>query len=272
MEVDEYREWLTTPLNTLRTDPLSACSESSFEKEDRKLISCYCGYIHINRVLLKLVDQEQTIWPLSLSLYCQHNLFLHFLGALLAKRCSPAYITAHVLCAARVLAYLRITYTIGSAKQEESFEAWQNAVSNLKRQCQKLPPFKPKESISDLHQRGAWLSYVSLYKITRAIVDTFHYRFAAKYGHDATTVFNFSLYTTYTPPPRPLAQAMHDTAIVCLCVGYVPPMRPSCLISLKHPRFAWEPCCLGVKCPYGPGCQGNRLEYVYKDAAMTTER
>lgn len=53
------------------------------------------------------------------------------------------------------------------------------------------------------------------------------------------------------------ARQMHDGALAAMQAGYLPPLRPSVVMTLKHPDFAQE-ACGRAGCHY-QSCCGNRL-------------
>ena len=55
------------------------------------------------------------------------------------------------------------------------------------------------------------------------------------------------------------ARLMHDGALAAMQAGYLPPLRPSVVMTLKHPDFAQE-ACTREGCKY-QSCCGNRLEW-----------
>lgn len=54
------------------------------------------------------------------------------------------------------------------------------------------------------------------------------------------------------------ARDVHDGALAALTCGWLPPLRPSVVFSLKHPAYALEPCDK-ADCEVH-GCKGNRFD------------
>lgn len=269
-ELADFKAWRTQPLNMLRTQPVAACAEPTFDRQDKKLASVYLGFVHA--FCQADMHASRLTWPSSLLHYLQPKLFLRFLGSLLTKGCSPAYVKSHVAMACRVLEWARASQqgSHASDAQRAFLDAWERGLGLFRRQCEKLPRRRPAESVGDLAERGAWLPYVQLYKVTHAAVArltaTLHALFRCQLEPEEWEQLREGAATM----DAELARSSHDTALLALMIGYVPPMRASTVISLKHPDHARERCALGSRCPYGQACCGNRLEYIVQHNAPST--
>lgn len=58
-----------------------------------------------------------------------------------------------------------------------------------------------------------------------------------------------------------LSRQLHDAVLACIVFGYLPPLRLSCIRSLRH--FLYKGACIEPCCSI-PGCRGNRVCLVSK--------
>lgn len=109
---------------------------------------------------------------------------------------------------------------------------------------------KPQRTIASLEAEGKWLSAKQLVKLIDGAKD------------DAVRAMQQSEDVTV-----PLSRQLHDAMLACTVFGYLPPLRLSCIRSLKH--FAYtgpctEPCCSI------PRCRGNRVCVVTSQPLQMT--
>lgn len=187
------------------------------------------------------------------------------------------------VCAANVVAYLLV-----DCEQPALLHAakiWRDKLLVLGLQAKCIGKGNPKPSVQQLQERGAWLPYEDLFKVdcvryrnlhpavriphtprqwsqvTECLVEDGRQavRRTQQAPEDAVMLFGSD---TLENRMRDMvvddanARHMHDAALAAVTCGYLPPMRPSVVFSLKHPAYALHGC--GREDCDVQGCRGNR--------------
>ena len=113
-------------------------------------------------------------------------------------------------------------------------------LSKLSRQLSQTMPRKRKDPL-ELQEQGLWMDAPEVVQLHERI---------------RTTALSYApLAPQFCSPWQ--AQQLHDACLVNLSMGYLPPVRPACLISIQTPSL--DSRCLKQDCRLRD-CKGNRLQ------------
>ena len=137
----------------------------------------------------------------------------------------------------KVLDWLAVTAVdLQQGRRVEQVADW---LSKLSRQPSQTMPRKRKDPL-ELQEQGLWMDAPEVVQLHERI---------------RTTAFSYApLAPRFCSPWQ--AQQLHDACLVNLSMGYLPPVRPACLISIQIPSP--DSRCLKQDCRLRD-CRGNRL-------------
>jgi hypothetical protein len=184
----------------------------------------------------------------------------HCLNAMLVVRCirflrdrgvGPQQLYDMVGNMMRVCTYLHATQQLQHLPPR-LVAGYQHWLSNLHTQLSRLPA-TPKPSMEELEEEGKWL-HAEVLLACMCKVHSAAVALVEQAGPDAEPEFDTAV------------QVMH-AAMCCFIFGFVPPLRPSIVISLQLPGYEGPCCWAGCNIQ---GCQGNRLEWVAASSSSSS--
>lgn len=192
----------------------------------------YLGYLYYH---------EEVRAP-TLQQYMDPVLFIRYVAFLLARQLAKKTIKQHIIEAKKVLYYLRAK----AVDHLPDFEAIMHWYEDLQHQLGQnminhhRPIDKTPES---LKLQGRWMDMEELVVIVERL-KVAALQVAAPEPSDVIGTFN-------------AAQQLHNAIFACFCVGHLPPLRASVIMSLTVPRYTGG--CLRSDCCEPGKCKGNRL-------------
>jgi hypothetical protein len=235
-QLQELHAWLTTPIMLSRPANMSVLADSTWQGYKAE-VNQFLGYIR------KFQEVEQP----CLHHYLNGNLVLHYVSFLRARGVQPIGLSSSVANAQRVVTFLNSTQQLPDtcSNRLSAYQAWlANLASQLAHNLQARPP----ATLEQLEQQGKWLQPVQLLRLVQHVHMTAN-RLLPK-------------------PVREGAITIMEACMCCSLFGYLPPVRPSILISLQHPDYQGP--CLWPSCQHKDTCLGNRLEWVNQPAATAS--
>ena len=197
----------------------------------------------------------------QLTLYRDHfPSFLAFISFLMDRKVEGPQFYLACATAKRVLAFLQhdaaIKGTPYSAAQEATYRRQLEVVGGVANQ---LGPVKHKAKVDQdqLEAQGGWADAAEVVYFSTTVVGGAKtaYRLA---GGASTLRVGRSM----ARPAAFTAWKLHDALLVAFNFGYMPPIRPSVLISISHPTVECvrPDLCKAAGCTI-KGCKGNRMEH-----------
>ena len=133
-----------------------------------------------------------------------------------------------------------------TAEQEESFRKQLETLETMAREMGSIR-HRPKRDQESMAEEGGWMDAVEVVYFVNKVVTAAQAALGAAGRLGAST-------------PQ-VAWQLHDALLVAFNFGYMPPLRPSVIVTVRH-HDAALPCpslCLAAGCSIR-GCRGNRLE------------
>ena len=224
--------FFTTPINTMRHS--SHLGANTWPKHVRGIM-CFLAFVLLHVGVMP-----------SLLCYLDAHALVAYLAHLLQTRgVGKATLCFHVETALKVVEWLMATGQVVAASGVNAgrvggYKQWLLTLNNQLR----LNVVQPREGrgVADLQEQGRWLDAGVLMVEVKHVVDG---ALQALSQGGAWTVN--------------LAAQVMNAALCALCFGYVPPIRPSIIISLVLPGYLGP--CIHQDCQHPRCCKGNRLEY-----------
>ena len=235
-QLQELHGWLTTPIMLSRPAHMSVLADSTWQGY-RAEVNQFLGYIR----------KFQGVQQPGLHHYLNGNLVMHYVSFLRARGVQPIGLSSSVANAQRVVTFLHNTQQLSNtcSSRLSSYQAWlTNLASQLAHNLQGRPP----PTLEQLAQQGKWLPPMKLLRLVQQV-------------HKAANMM-------LPKPVKEGAITIMEAAMCCSLFGYLPPIRPSILISLQQPDYQGP--CLWPSCQHKDTCLGNRLEWVDQPAAAAS--
>ena len=229
-QVTLFSSWCTTPLQ-LDRQSRAICQRSLGNVMADVLL--FLGFLHYF-----MTDAERGHAVLSLSLARDAELLAAFMSFMQHKGSALSTLTQTISHLRKVLEWLAVTAVdLQQGRRVEQVADW---LSRLSRQLSQTMPKKRKDPV-DLQEMGQWMDASDVVQLHERI---------------RTTALSFCPLAPRLCSPWQ-AQQLHDACLVNLSMGYLPPVRPTCLISIQVPDP--ESRCMKQDCKLRD-CKGNRLE------------
>ena len=136
------------------------------------------------------------------------------------------------------------------AQQVEYLESIANQLAHIKH--------KPKADQQQLQHASKWLDAIEVVHFVEGLISKATAAVQALPGRE----------WAFASRPgdvqvKAAARLVHDAVLAAFNFGYMPPIRPTCVISIRHPSMATTSGsgCHEAGCTIH-GCKGNRLEKV----------
>lgn len=241
----DFYNYLTAPFILDRPSKLQLKSTNSNTwRNVKSSIGQFMGFAHL------YMGHEQP----RLALYRDHfQTFLAYVSFLEAREVEGVAFYTACSTAKRVLAYLRHSATSQGTPyapdQEATYAKQVEVVTGVANQ---LGPIKrnPKADQDQMEAEGGWLDAQHVVYFSSKVVDGAKGALSLAGGAQCMRI----------GPAAPTAWKVHDALLVAFMFGYLPPIRPSVLISITHPateRVRPE-VCKAVGCTL-KNCKGNRI-------------
>jgi len=176
------------------------------------------------------------------------------------RKLAPPLTTPSPLAAAkRVLAFLRAD----SAAQQAPYSTqqqlqYQQQVEYVESIANQLAHIKhnPKADQQQLKLEGKWLDAIEVVHFVEGLLSKARAAMEALQGKQ----WAFSSMWEGDAKVQAAGRMVHDALLAAFNFGYMPPIRPTCIITIKHPAMASTAAagCKEAGCTI-TGCQGNRL-------------
>jgi hypothetical protein len=232
-ELQQMEVFSTTPINTKRISFTALGAETWTKLEGG--IMCFLGF-----VLLQV-----KVMP-SLVCYMDGQALVLYLAYLMHVRgVGKATLAFHVDTASKVMEWLKADQKVMevNAGRMEEYLKWLQTLNQQIRHNVVQP--REGKGVTDLQEKGRWLDAKLLLKEVQHVVDAAMQALSIKEQQGG-------------PNTVALAAQVMNAALCALLFGYVPPIRPSILISLVMPTHKGP--CIHPDCQYPLTCKGNRLE------------
>lgn len=236
--VKQLHEWSTEPVRLSRPQGTQKLAASSWDGIQGEVLR-FLGFAH----------QFRGVQQPTLHHYLNGFLLVDFISLLQARGVQPQQQADAVHQAERAVTFLARTNRLSVADMQllPAYKAW---LANLAHQlsCNLVPP--PKPSLAEQLQQGTSMQAKQLLLCLHKLrVD------ATEGGHLVGT-------------DQAAATLNMQAALCCSMFGWLPPIRPSVLISLLHPAYKGP--CPHPDCQQPTKCKGNRvivLEPEYPDSS-----
>jgi len=235
----QLEQWLTTPIMLSRPANMTVLAASTWE-----------GYKGETNQFLGYCRKFQGVSQPTLHHFLNGHLVLHYVSFLRARGVQPIGLATSVANAKRVVTYLASTHQLSAACQTklEGYQAW---LGNLSTQLAHNLQSRPPPSLEQLTQQGRWLQPSQLLRHVEQV-----HKAASNMLPGPSTSSN---------PTREDAITIMEACLCCGLYGYLPPLRPSILITLQRPGYQGP--CLWPNCQLKHSCLGNRLEWEQQPGA-----
>lgn len=220
--------WCTAPLRFDRPAHIRALTDASWETTQAEVYR-FLGFIR----LFAGVEQP------NLHHYLNGHLVAKYASFLKARSVTPAQLADVINQARRVIAFLAHTRRLEASDLQllSEYNGW---LANMGGQLARLQPL-PKPNLQQLEQQGKWMRADELMVRMHRVLERARARIWA--ASVAETAARF------------LMQAL----FCCTSFGYLPPIRPSVLLSLQHPGYTGP--CMHKDCQHPSVCPGNTLQW-----------
>lgn len=251
-ELEELREYLTTKfiLNRPKGVKMVSTNETTWYNNKRAILQ-FMGFAVLYR-------HHQL--P-RLSIYRDDfNTWLAFISFLLERKVEGInfYVAANV--ARRVLAFLQHKATqLGTPYSTEEVARHEKQLKYIESVSSQLGPENNKAKLDkeELEAQGKWVDAVEIVYFTEQVANAA--KLALRLIGGAPKAFVVG--KDGLRPAALTARKVHDAALVSFNFGYMPPIRPTVLCSIRHPSMAHvdSAACKAAGCTVKQ-CRGNRLE------------
>lgn len=236
-----FKKWATSPIVMSRVT-VGQLSAIAYDRTCRN-IHQYLGFIY----------RFHNVSHPTFMHYLNAHLFVAFLAFCIHVRgIDKAALLAHIYAAYRVVSWLIATNRIPSSEANVGCQQW---LLTLYKQAKKnlVPICKDDRSTK---RASKSLPPHILTRILVGIVEDADIK---------TLLYSLWLYGgMHGPPPTPkveLAIIMHNALFAAMFWGYIPPLRPSIVMSLMVPTTS-QRACPHPSCQRPELCKGNRLEWI----------
>ena len=227
-QVLNFIEYVTSPIRLDRdyNAPLAARSGQDYITD----ISTFLGFVHYHHGVAQL----------DMTTYLHPQYILSYMAYHEQKKTGYSTFINHGHIAKRVVEFLRNTHQLGGSNEQqkhavETYTTWLDKLA-----MQYSMEAKGREATHDPGQEA--LPSVDIIQIVRVI--------------DAYRVKSMEQCTA-NPSSMLLARQVHDSLFLCFNCGYIPPVRESCMCTLKVPEVDGP--CTHQNCTRRQECKGNRL-------------
>lgn len=226
-------KWWMEPIQLNRPKEISPIGEATWQGYKGEL-QRFLGYCRM----------FQGVEEPSLHHILNAHLVLHFISFLRGRGVKPHQLYDIALKASRVTVYLHSNNLL-SPTCTTRLQEYLHWLENLAHQCSHNLQPVPAPSLAELEEQGRWIDPVLL------IQSTVNAHTAAC---QLLPTNNSSSLT------RQAAVKVMEVAMCCFFCAFIPPMRPSVVITLQHPAYTGD--CLHPKCQHKSRCKGDRLEWA----------
>ena len=229
-QISVFKSWCTTPVQ-LDRHSRAICSRSLCNVMADLLL--FLGFLHH---FLTAAQRGHAV--MSMSLTMDAGLLAAYISFMQHKGSALSTLTQGISHLRKVLDWLAVTAVdLQQGRRVEQVADW---LSKLSRQLSQTMPRKRKDPL-ELQEQGLWMDAPEVVQLHERI---------------RTTALSYApLAPQFCSPWQ--AQQLHDACLVNLSMGYLPPVRPACLISIQIPSPDSK--CLKQDCRLRD-CQGNRLQ------------
>lgn len=213
-------------------------------------IGQFMGFAHLYRA------HDNT----RLTLYRDHfQSFLAFISFLIDRKLEGSNFYVACSTAKRVLAYLKhdaaVKGTPYSTSQEATYRRQLEVVGGVANQ---LGPVKHNAKVDQeqLEAEGGWADAAEVVFFSTGVVAAAEFALRQAGGIKTLTAGRSA-----ARPAKFTAAKIHDALLVAFNFAYMPPLRPTVLITISHPSVEQvrPELCKAAGCTI-KGCKGNRLE------------
>jgi hypothetical protein len=233
-DLRQLERWSRAPVQLNRPEALGAALAASTWDNTKSSIHLYLGYCY----------HHQQVSGTVLELYTDAQLFVAFASFLMARDVGKEHLLKQIEVANRVLWWLELV-KLGQQHNVrlERLRAW---LATLRLQLGRnyVPIDKPSREPADLQLLGKWMEA----PVLAAKVEAVRQRALAALA---------TLPESYQQR-RAAAELVHNAALAMMLFGYIPPLRPSCIISTTLPSYQGQ--CQHPDCQHRRHCRGNRFE------------
>ena len=242
VEMQQMEQWFKEPIQIDREDwPLLADST-------------WKGYLSEYHRFFGYCTQYHGIEQPTLHHMLNGNLVLHFISFLRARGVQPAQLYQIAHLARRATFYLQQTNRL-SPTCKSRVEWYMKWLKSLAYQCKNNLQPLPKPTLAELQEQGQWMQPVEMLKCI------------VRVHEEAVGLVASSPSSNYSALQHKHCVTIMECLLCCFFYGFVPPMRPSILITLLLPGTQG---CNWPSCQHKDRCKGNRLEWVYPEGATTS--
>jgi hypothetical protein len=235
--LQQLQQWSTSPIRLSRPRETQMLAASSWAGVQGEVLR-FLGFAHLHRG----VEQP------TLHHYLNGFLLVDFISFLQARGVQPQNLADAVHQAERAVTFLAHTNRLSLADMQllPSYRGW---LANLAWQLGSNLVPAPRPTLSEQLQQGTWMEPQDLMLCLHQVMEA-----ATAVEHKVGISLSASI------------QNM-QAALCCSMFGWVPPLRPSVLISLQHPDYKGP--CLHPDCQHPLKCKGNRVEVLEPEADST---
>jgi hypothetical protein len=226
-ELQQLQAWSCTPLRIDRPREVSMLAATSWAGNQGEILR-FLGFIH----------KHKGVQHPTLHHYLNGFLLADFISFLQARDIQPQQLADAVHQAERVVAYLAYTNKLNPAELQ-LFPTYRLWLANMAWQLASNLQPPPKPSLQERLQQGSWMKAEELMMCMQQVMD------------GATVVED------RVASDMSAAKLNMHAAFCCSFFGWVPPLRPSTIISLQHPNYSGP--CLHPSCQHPTRCKGNRV-------------
>ena len=174
--------------------------------------------------------------------YLQPHLLTSFISFLMKREVDKPQLLHHLTTALRVVSWLRVSQP--TLPKHSKLLDWLKTFSSQIARNMRPNPTKGLEALQD---EGKFMPAEQLLPLVLAVRER------------ALALADIALGPAATGPRRvAAAKAIHDACLVCMLFGFLPPLRPSCVVSTLRPGCSPQ-LCLHPDCQHPTLCAGNRL-------------
>jgi len=238
--VQELQAWSCNPLQLSRPKNMEAVSHNTWAGIQSELMR-----------LLGFWRKFGVVPEPSLHHCLNMHMVLLYISFLKERRVSPAQLSHAATVVVRVVVFLGSTNNLSTA-DKGLLPSYLDTLRNLSHQLAGLQP-PPKPSLQEQTELGQWIApeelLCSMMDLVDAAIRKILRAIQAKGGTDQEQV-TLSYVDTCD---------VMDAALLASLYGYLPPLRPSVVISIQ--RWSYSGPCTWPSCQHKQTCKGNRLEW-----------
>lgn len=234
--LQQLQSWSTTPIRLDRPSYMQLQGSKTWEGTQGEVLR-FLGFIH------KFMGVQQP----TLHHYLNGFLVAEYVSFLKTRGVQPQTLADAVVVAQRVVTFLAFTNKLHNADLGllPMYKGW---LANLAGQLASHLQPAPRPSLQQQEQFGSWMQPEALMLGLHQVM---------KAATAALGDVGFSFVAT---------KLNMYAAFCCSLFGWLPPLRPSILITLQHPNYSGS--CLHPDCQHPKVCLGNRVELVRSEEDM----